>query len=113
VDDFQANEALLQLSLLAFNSASILRIEYEAAAGSCFDLGRFQREGLKAGGRIVKGSRCLLLHVARVAAPFWQRLVACLRRWKLLHRFSQPRGARSRRWMPPPRHAFLHEVRHC
>ena len=71
---FTANEALLRLSLLAFNLASMLRIEYEAAAGSCFDLGRFQREVLKAGGRVVKGA-----HGADAArgpsrdAPFWDR----------------------------------------
>jgi Transposase DDE domain group 1 len=112
-DDFQANEALLRLSLLAFNLASMLRIEYEATAGSCCDLGRFQRDVLKAGGRVVKGSRRLLLYVARVVAPFWERLVACLNRWILPARFALPRGARARAWMPPPRHAFLHEVRRC
>ena len=110
-DDFQANEALLRLSLLAFNLASMLRIEYEAAAGSCFDLGRFQREVLKAGGRVVKRSHRLLLYVARVVAPFWERLVACLNRGKLPARFPQPRGARAKVWLPPPRHAFLQEVR--
>jgi hypothetical protein len=112
-DDFQANEALLRLSLLAFNLASTLRIEYEAAAGSCFDLGRFQRDVLKAGGRVVKGAHRLKLYVARVVAPFWEQLVACLHRWKLPARFPPPRGSRPRAWMPPPRHAFLHEVRRC
>lgn len=110
-DDFQANEALLRLSLLAFNLASMLRIEYEASAGSCFDLGRFQRDVLKAGGRVVKGARRLLVQVARVVAPFWTRLVACLQRWRLPARFPPLRGPRPRDWMPPPRHAFLHEVR--
>jgi Transposase DDE domain group 1 len=112
-DDFQANEALLRLSLLAFNLASILRIEYEAEAGSCFDLGRFQRDVLKGGGRVAKHSRRLRLYVARVVTPFWKRLVACLNRWKLPARFPPPRGSRVRAWMPPPRHAFLHEVRRC
>jgi len=112
-DDFHANEALLRLSLLAFNLASTLRIEYEAAAGSCVDLGRFQRDVLKAGGRVVKHARRLLLQVAQVVAPFWQRLVACLRRWKLPPRFPQPRGARARAWLPPPPHAFAKEVRRC
>jgi hypothetical protein len=112
-DDFQANEALLRLSLLAFNLASTLRIEYEAAAGSCVDLGRFQRDVLKAGGRVVKGAHRLKLYVARVVAPFWERLIACLNRWKLPTRFPPPRGARARAWLPPPRHAFLHEVRRC
>ena len=112
-DDFSANEALLRLSLLAFNLASMLRIEYEAAAGSCCDLGRFQRDVLKAGGRVVKGSHRLLLYVARVVTPFWRQLVACLNRWKLPARFPQPRGAQARPWLPPPRQAFLHEVRRC
>jgi DDE family transposase len=112
-DDFQANEALLRLSLLAFNLASTLRIEYEAAAGSCFDLGRFQRDVLKAGGRVVKSAHRLKMYVARVVAPFWERLIACLHRWKLPTRFPPLRGARARVWLPPPRHAFLHEVRRC
>lgn len=110
-DDFRANEALLRLSLLAFNLASMLRIEYEAEAGSCFDLARFQRDVLKAGGRVVKHSRRLLLTVARVVVPFWQRLIACLQRWQLPDRFPPPRAPRVRAWRPPPKHAFLHEVR--
>lgn len=112
-EDFQANEALLRLSLLAFNLASMLRIEYEASAGSGVDLGRFQRDVLKAGGRVIKQSRRLVLQVARVVAPFWERIIACLGRWKLPPRFPRPRGAQSRAWLPPPRHAFLHEVRRC
>ena len=110
-DDFQANEALLRLSLLAFNLASLLRIEYEAEAGSCFDLGRFQRDVLKAGGRVVKHSQRLLLYVAQVVAPFWERLAACLARWKLPARFPTPHGPKTRVWLPPPRHAFASEVR--
>jgi hypothetical protein len=112
-DEFAANEALLRLSLLAFNLASTLRIEYEASAGSCCDLGRFQRDVLKAGGRVVKHARRLVMHVARVVLPFWERLVDCLSRWKLPGRFPTPRGPRVRAWMPPPRHAFLREVRRC
>jgi hypothetical protein len=112
-DDFQANEALLRLSLLAFNLASTLRIEYEAAAGSCFDLGRFQRDVLKAGGRVVKHSGRLVLQVARVVAPFWEQLIACLSGWKLPPRFPLPQGARVRAWLPPPRHAFQREERRC
>ena len=112
-DDFHANEALLRLSLLAFNLGSMLRIEYEAAAGSGCDLGRFQRDVLKAGGRVVKSARRLLLYVAKVVAPFWDRLVACLDRWKLPARFPEPRGPRARVWVPPPRHAFLQEKRRC
>jgi hypothetical protein len=110
-DTFAANEALLLLSLLAFNLVSALRIEYEDGAGSCFDLGRFQRDVLKTGGRVVKHARRLVLQVAKVVTPFWQRLLECFARWKLPRRFTQPQGPRVRAWMPPPRHAFLAEVR--
>lgn len=110
-DAFAANEALLLLSLLAFNLVSALRIEYEDAAGSCFDLARFQRDVLKAGGRVVKHARRLVLCVAKVVTPFWRRLLSCFERWKLPRRFPQPKGPRIRSWMPPPRHAFLAEVR--
>lgn len=112
-DDFQANEALLRLALLAFNLTSTLRVEYEASAGSCFDLGRFQRDVLKAGGRVVKRAGRLVLQVAKVVLPFWQRLTACLNRWQLPDRFPTPRGGRHRPWKPLPRHAFKAEVRRC
>lgn len=110
-DDFAANEALLRLALLAFNLASMLRLEYEDAAGSCFDLGRFQRDVLKAGGRVVKHARRIVLRVARVVTPFWQRLVDRLRRWTLPRRLGALAGPHVRAWMPPPPHAFLREVR--
>jgi Transposase DDE domain group 1 len=109
--DFHENETVLRLSLLAFNLASMLRIEYEDKAGSCLDLGRFQRDVLKAGGRVVKHARRLVLYVAQAAAPFWKELVACIQRWKLPDRFPKPRGSRRRGWMPPPAHAFSSEVR--
>lgn len=110
-DDFHANEALLRLSLLAFNLASMLRLEYEDAAGSCFDLARFQRDVLKAGGRVVKRARRLVLHVAKVVTPFWRRLVDRLRRWTFPRRLPAPAGPHTRAWRSPPRHAFLCEVR--
>ncbi len=109
--DFHKNETVLRLALLAFNLVSALRIEYEDAAGSCFDLTRFQRDVLKAGARITKHARQLIVCVAQVVRPFWEYLVRCLRRWKLPSRFPAPRGACRRAWLPPPRHAFLHEVR--
>ena len=109
--DFHENEAVLRLSLLAFNLASILRLEYEDKAGSCLDLGRFQRDVLKVGGRIIKHARRLVLYVAKAATPFWERLVECLSRWKLPERFPKPRGSHRREWMPLPAHAFMEEVR--
>jgi hypothetical protein len=99
------------LSLLAFNLASTMRLEYEDAAGSCLDLARFQRDVLKAGGRVVKPARRLVLGVARAVTPFWRRLVDRLRRWLLPERLGPRAGPHFRPWMPPPRHAFLAEVR--
>jgi hypothetical protein len=52
-----------------------------------------------------------VLQVAKVVMPFWQELVTCLQRWKLPCRFPQPQGPRVCAWIPPPRHAFLSEVR--
>ena len=109
--EFHENETVLRLALLAFNLVSTLRIEYEDRAGSCFDLARFQRDVLKAGARVVKHARRLILCVAQVVRPFWEHLVACLRRWRLPPRFPMPRGPHRRDWMPPPRHAFASEVR--
>jgi hypothetical protein len=109
--DFHENETVLRLSLLAFNLASMLRIEYEDKAGSCLDLVRFQRDVLKTGGRVVKNARRLLLYVAQAAAPFWEQLMECVSRWKLPNRFPTPQGSRRREWIPPPAHAFAFEVR--
>lgn len=109
--DFHENETVLRLALLAFNLVSTLRIEYEAEAGSCLDLGRFQRDVLKAGGRVVKHARQLIVDVAAVVRPYWELLASCLRRWRLPDRWPAPRGSRVRSWMPLPEHAFTSEVR--
>jgi len=109
--DFHENETVLRLALLAFNLASMLRIEYEDKAGSCLDLPRFQRDVLKAGGRVVKHARRLMLYVAQAVTPFWKVLIACINRWQLPDRFPKPQGSRRRDWMPPPAHAFSFEVR--
>jgi hypothetical protein len=109
-DDFDENETLLRLSLLAFNLASMLRNEYEAS-GSCMDLARFQRDVLKAGARLAKHSRQLIVYVARVIRPLWDRFIGRIEAWRLPDRFPMPRGARFRKWRPLPAHAFLAEVR--
>jgi hypothetical protein len=53
----------------------------------------------------------LIVHLAQVVQPFWQQLVAAVRRWRLPSRFDTPRGPTRRAWMPLPRHAFASEVR--
>jgi hypothetical protein len=103
---FHENEALLLLSLLAYNLNSLLRTELETSQGACWDLKRFQHSVLKAGGRLTKHSRRLVLWLARAVTPFWQALAVCLARWRLPPRWK-PRGPARRDWMPPPPHAHL------
>ena len=98
------------LSLLAFNLGSMLRRELEVSTGTGWDLGRLQRTVLKAGARVVKKSRRLLLDVAAAVLPLWQRLIIRIGRWKLPERWHQPKGPTHRPWMPPPAHAHLHVV---
>ena len=80
------------LSLLAFNLLSALRIEYEGAAGSCLDLARFQRDVLKAGGRVVKRARRLVLQLAQVVAPFWKQLSVAYSTGSFRSAFPSPAG---------------------
>ena len=108
--EFEENEATLLLALLAFNLASLLRGELEDHLGGCWDLGRFQRSVLKAGARVVKGSRQLKVDLAQAVVPLWEHLLNRLRRWMLPARWSARRGPACRSWVPPPRHAFLREV---
>ena len=108
--EFDSNEATLLLSLLAFNLVNMLRCELEDEAGACWDLGRFQKSVLKAGGRIVKKSRRLFVTLAAAVVPLWEQLAARLRQWRLPKRFPAPRRPAYRSFIPPPRHAFLTRV---
>jgi hypothetical protein len=98
------------LSLLAFNLGNMLRCELEDAAGACWDLGRFQKSVLKAGGRIVKRAGRAIVDLAQAVVPFWQRLVTRLQHWRLPKRFPAPRRPAYRPFIPPPAHAFLTRV---
>jgi hypothetical protein len=108
--EFASNEATLLLALLAFNLTNMLRCELEDGAGACWDLGRFQKSVLKAGGRIVKKAGRVIVDLAAAVVPFWERLVSRLRRWRLPSRFPPPRRPAYRPFLPPPRHAFLTRV---
>ncbi len=108
--EFASNEATMLLSLLAFNLANMLRCELEDGAGACWDLGRFQKSVLKAGGRIAKKARRVIVDLAAAVVPLWERLVARLHRWCLPKRFPAARQPIYQRFIPPPRHAFLTRV---
>ena len=108
--EFGENEATLLMGLLAFNLANLLRIELEDALGGCWDLGRFRDYVLKAGGRVAKRARRLIVHLAQAVVGFWQHLLGRLAAWRLASRFPLPRGPTVRAWRQPPRHAHLWEV---
>lgn len=104
---FEHNEAALLLALLAFNLTGMLRNELEQELGGCWDLGRFQRTVLRAGGRVVKHSRRAWLHIEQALGPHWSVLTRCLARLRLDALWPAPRGPRPRTWIPPPPHAHL------
>jgi hypothetical protein len=108
--EFQDNEATMLLAMLAYNLASIARVELEDATGGCWDLGRFQSYVLNAAGRVTKGARRLTMHTALSVRHLWDRLWKRIAGWRLPARFGRLRGPRSRPWMPPPRHAHRSEV---
>jgi hypothetical protein len=97
--EFAENEASLMLALLAYNLSSMLRCELEDSAGTGMDLGRFQQSVLKAGARVAKHSRRLIVYLANAVAPLWQRLIARIKRWKLSSRWPDPVGPASCDWM--------------
>jgi hypothetical protein len=107
---FEENEANFLLSLLAFNLNAMLRGELEAETKNGWDLGRVQTSVLKAGGRVIKAGRRLVVEIALAVVPLWNLLLKRIRRWSLPSRWDAPRGAIKRDWMPPPAHAFRHAV---
>jgi len=108
--EFRENEATLLLALLAFNLSNMLRSELEDSVGGGWDLTRFRNYVLKAGGRVAKHSRRLIVHLAQPVIRFWQRLLDRVTSWRLRPRFPLPRGPTRRAWRQPPRHAHLVEV---
>jgi len=95
---FRENEATFLLSLLAFNLSNMLRNELEDSLGGCWDLGRFRDSALKAGGRVTKHARRLIVHLAQSVIGFWERLLDRLSAWRLRPRFPLPRGPTPHAW---------------
>jgi len=103
--DFDENEVTMLLAMLGFNLSSMLRNEFEDALGGCWDLHRFQASVLRAGGRVVKGSRRLWVHIEESVSEFWQVMSDRIKQLRLSALWESPRGARSRAYTPPPPHA--------
>lgn len=105
--EFVENETTMLLALLAFNLTNMLRNEFEDALGGCWDLHRFQQTVLRAGGRIVKHSRRLWLHIEKSLRSFWETMTRRIARLRLAERWPKPKGSRRRTYVPPPAHAHL------
>ena len=103
--EFVENEVTMLLAMLAFNMTTMLRNEFEAALGGSWDLHRFQQSVLRAGGRVVKGSRRLWLHIEESVSSFWKVMTKRIAKLKLPLRWDSPQGAQRRDWVPPPSHA--------
>jgi hypothetical protein len=108
--NFRENEVTFLLALLAFNLSSCLRLELEDDLGGCWDLGRFRDNVLKAGGRVVKHGRRLLVYIAGAVSGFWSRLARRIAQWRFPASLNPPTGPQPRPWTAPPAHAHLHLV---
>ena len=102
---FAENEVTLLLGLLAFNLASMLRIEFEDELGGCWDLHRFQQSVLRTGARVVKHSRRLVIYIEESVSAFWAAMSSRIRSLRLANLWPRSRGARPRPYTPLPRHA--------
>ena len=105
--EFVENETTMLLAMLAFNMSSMLRNELEDELGGCWDLRRFQQSVLRAGGRVVKHSRRLWLHIEQAVGSFWSQVAQRISQLRLPSRWPPPCGTRSRELIPPPSHAHL------
>jgi len=103
--NFDENEVTMLLAMLGFNLSSMLRNEFEDALGGCWDLHRFQQSVLRAGGRVVKGSRRLWLYIEESVSEFWQVMSERIQQLRLSSLWESPCGAISRAYTPPPAHA--------
>lgn len=104
---FVENEVNLLLSLLSYNLLSILRGELESAPLTGWDVSRLQSTVLKTAVRITKGARRLVVDIALSAVGLWNRLIERMRKWSSPAGSQGHQGLRKRKWVPPPRHAFL------
>lgn len=100
------NEVHLRLALLAHNLLSILRGELEDELGSGWDVERVRRSVLKTAVRITKAGRRLIVDTALSAVHLWRRLLERITKWRVSTK-THLWQCRRRKWVPPPRHAFL------
>lgn len=107
---FVENEMHFLLSLLSHNLLSIIRGELESGSKNGWDMARVQRTVLKTAVRVTKASRRLVVDVAVAAVGLWTRLMGRMQQWRLPSHWAPRHGPRKRKWVDPPRHAFVSPV---
>jgi len=107
---FFENEAIILLSLLAYNLVNIMRREMEFTSPDGHDLGRFQSIVLKVGGRLIKSGRQLIVEIAQAALPLWKCFWRRINSWKLPEAELPCFRPSPRPWNPPPSHANMELV---
>jgi len=110
------NDAILQLSCIAFNFANLLRGELEAAddprpnppanQADGMGLGRFQEVFLHAAGALERRGRHLVFKLTRGLGAWWMALWRRFDKWTPSPRFPAPAPVYAREWVPPPEHSF-------
>ena len=103
---FETNETTLLLQLLAFNLVGMVRGELEDGSENGWDVKRVQETVLRAGARVAKHGRRLMVDVAKAAGVLWGRVLDGVRRWWRDGAWGRIRP-RPRPWVAPPRHAHL------
>jgi len=87
----------------------MVRGEVEDTSEHGWDQKRVQQTVLKAGARVAKHGRRLMVDVAQAAGVLWERLLDQVRRW-----WRDPtwgvRVPRPRPWIAPPAHAHRYLV---
>jgi hypothetical protein len=101
-EEFRKNEVLLQFGVFALNILNVIRGELEQDVGG-LDLGRVQKRVMKAGARVVKRSRRLMVLLAETAMGWWETLTERLAKTYV----SAMRPLRRGSFVPAPVHAFF------
>lgn len=107
---FVENEVQFLLSLLSHNLLSILRGELESEPMAGWDVARLQRTVLKTAVRVTKAGRRLVIDIALSAVGLWSRLLTRMTKWRSPSPPPRSEVHKKRKWVPPPRHAFLTPV---
>ncbi len=79
-DSFESNEALLLLSMLAYNLVHAVRCALARTTQQGWSLGRVREQVLKVGGRLLSSGRRVVMVLSGGGSRYWSELLAWLQR---------------------------------